>query len=89
MDLFQLKFNGTSTSGYNYCGFAKYDSHPLLLVCEVKFSETKSLAQIEKEIELNNINVKYNFKIHPVINNEIIDYNHTNKGNIFLSILFF
>ena len=81
-----MKFNGPyiNSSTYNRCGFAKYDNHPLFLVCCAIF--LKSLAEIEKEIELNNINAKYNFKIQPVINNEIIDLNRSKDENYFVYI---
>ena len=87
MNSFGIKFNDIVNHSYSHiCGFAKYDNHPLFLVCLVNMYNIKSLSKIEEEIELNNINIKYNFKIQPVINNEIIDFNSSESENYFTFI---
>ena len=52
------------------CFFKKYSEKPLLILCEVPNSGTYSLGEIKNQIILNDINVKYNFIIVPVINQE-------------------
>ena len=37
---------------------------PLLLLCQIPYSGSYSLGEIEKEIRLENITIKYNLLIH-------------------------
>ena len=52
------------------CLFKKSDSNNLLLLCYMIFDGTFSLKQSETEKVLNDINIKYNFRIQPISNNE-------------------
>ena len=59
--------------GDHYCSFRKTDGSPLLIVCQMDFGNNKfnnSLSEIKEEIILDNINIKYNFRIQPVKNAE-------------------
>ena len=53
------------------CLLKKTENMPLLMNCKVFGKEIFSLGEIKNRIELNNINIKYNFYIEPVINEEI------------------
>ena len=48
------------------CRIKKSGQTPLLIICLMSKEGTFSLEKIENEIILDNINVKYNFKIQPV-----------------------
>ena len=67
--LFSMKFKGVE---YSYCSFSKYDDTPMLLICEILslFNNEMYLAEIENETILDNRNIKYNFRIQPVKNNQ-------------------
>ena len=75
-DDFQLEFfDGTKTTEQN-CVFRKYVDNPLLILCFVYNDGTNWLKEITQEKVYNNLNVKYNFRIQPVNNEEtIIDKN--------------
>ena len=51
----------------------KYNEFPLLIVCYVSQVGKVSLKEITQEIVLDNLNIKYNFRIQPVKNVDIID----------------
>ena len=55
------------------CSFRKYNKFPLLMVCYVSQVGKVSLKEITQEIVLDNLNIKYNFRIQPVKNVDIID----------------
>ena len=55
------------------CYFKKTELNPLLILCHWNMTGKNSLGEIKKEIILNNIHMKYNFRIQPVTNNEIFD----------------
>ena len=57
-----------------------------MLICQAK-KGMKSLGTIEKEIQIKDFNIKYNFRIQPVTNNEIIKIDNSEKGNFFSSII--
>ena len=61
------------------CFFKKSEEISLLMICKLPKVQgnTFSLGEIKKQIKLDNINVKYNFYILPVTNDEIC----TIKGN--------
>ena len=54
------------------CYFKTSESTNLLLLCTFEGEGNFSLIQKEYEEEFNNINIKYNFKIQPITNKEII-----------------
>ena len=56
----------------NICFMRKYEDYPLLIICFTKPGKSH-LLNINKEIFLGNINIKYNFIIQPSINSEIIE----------------
>ena len=58
----------------NYCSFRKYEDAPLLLICVILNHSTNEtyLSEIENEIILDNINIKYNFRIQPLKNTQKI-----------------
>ena len=75
-DSFTLNFGGEKTN----CGFRKYEENPLLMVCWGP-KKTSSLDEITEEIVLKNINIKYNFRIRPVKNDEIITIDSLKSGS--------
>ena len=83
INLFSMKFEGVEE---NYCSFNKYDDTPLLLLCGiVKYSTNEMyLSEIENETILDNINIKYNFRIQPVKNNQKIIFKDT--GELYLTL---
>ena len=54
------------------CLLRKYNTTPLLILCTFEKKGNYKLKEITSEINLENINAKYNFKIQPVKNEEII-----------------
>ena len=82
LERFQLKFESI---GNRYCAFRKYDNTPLLIVCWTK-PGNYSLADIDQEIKLENLNIKYNFRIQIVKNNEII--NVSDSYGTFINFVF-
>ena len=82
---FSLKFGGVEE---HYCGFKKYDDTPLLLLCGfINYSTNETyLSEIEKEIILDNNNIKYNLRIQPVKNNQKIDCN--DLGQFYLGLYY-
>ena len=75
-----------------FCFFKKDSRRPLLLLCEHSNSGTYALGEIKEAIILDNINVKYNFIILPVINDEkyeISDQLGSHVFNAFPSLLNF
>lgn len=51
------------------CGFKKYDEYPLLLLCSISENGTFTL-EIKEEMNITDINIRYNFIIQPVNNIE-------------------
>ena len=74
---FSLKFVGEML----YCSFIKYENTPLLMLCKGE-KNVQYLGKIEEPIELNDLNIKYNFIIQPVTNNETIYANTFIDDNI-------
>jgi len=66
-DVFDLKTNTYATS----CFFKKTEESKLLFLCLAAEEGNYSLGEITEEICKDDINIKYNFYIQPVINNEI------------------
>ena len=67
-DKFIMEFD----NGEQYCYFKKNSANNLLLLCMVSESGEIHLKQIKNEKYLDNIHYKYNFRIQPFENNEII-----------------
>ena len=65
------------------CTFRKYNGFPLLMVCFVSQKGKISLKEITQEIVLDNLNIKYNFRIQPVKNEEFI-YKESAKGSFIM-----
>ena len=83
LSCFRLSFNDL---GEHYCSFRKTDGSPLLIVCQMDFGNNKfniSLSEIKEEIILDNINIKYNFRIQPVKNTEKF-YVCTSSGSLIM-----
>ena len=88
---FKLNFTYNKSYGEEvekfYCTFAKYDNNHLLLLC-LSFNKDEiniSLKKIKDEIEINDKNVLYNYRIQPVKREETILYNGT--GSFFIDII--
>ena len=73
---FSMKFGGEDRE----CAFRKYEENPLLMVCWGP-KENSHLDEIVEEKVLNEINIKYNFRIQPVNNTEMIDSDRTISGS--------
>ena len=52
------------------CFMKKAFEKPLLLLCQIWYEGTHSLGEIKQEIRLENIHIKYNLLIQPVVNKE-------------------
>ena len=63
-----------------HCGFRKYENNPLLIICLVD-ENVQYLRKIEEEEKIISSNIKYNFKIQPVTNNEIIKVKTSSLGS--------
>ena len=79
---FSMKFGGEESN----CGFRKYEENPLLIVCWGP-KNNSHLDEIVEEIELNTTNIKYNFRIQPVNNNEMIYPDNTSSGS-FINVVY-
>ena len=73
-----ISINFENEDGNSYeqsCLFRKYDNSPLLLVCQINKEGINWLKEInEEKIIYDDLNVKYNFRIQPVKNQEKIKY---------------
>ena len=58
----------------NDCLLRKYDAHPLLITCSMKYNGKNWLKEIKEEKQFINSHIKYNFRIQPVKNEEKIEY---------------
>jgi hypothetical protein len=56
------------------CGFRKYDGNPLLIVCWGSSKSEYWLKEITEEKRIENLNIKYNFRIQPTTNTQKIFY---------------
>ena len=73
LEAFELYFMNNNGEGEDCpCSFRKYDAKPLLLVCFVNKEGTNWLKEITEEKIYDNLNIKYNFTIQPVNNEEKI-----------------
>ena len=73
----------TNTDEYN-CMFKKSASKPLLLLCTIINSKDSYLGVNNTEVILNNIHVKYNFRIQPINNSEQFTMEGRNGFIIFI-----
>ena len=69
-----MDFDLSFDNGILHCGFRKYNGSPLLMLCYSYYYEEKTfvLKEITQEIIVRDLNVKYNFRIQPLNNNEPI-----------------
>ena len=77
---FSLKFENRDVEKDVGCSFRKYENTALLLVCWGK-DGVFWLKEIKEEIILNDINIKYNFRIQPVNNNKKIITDRREEGS--------
>ena len=71
---FYLDFENSSGCEYfkSKCRFVKYNIGPLLILCKIENGKGEyRLKMIEKEIDVEYLNINYNFIIQPVDNAEI------------------
>lgn len=68
----RFNFNNGDNEVKFSCGFKKYDNYPLFLFCAVSKEGNFTLSEIKENINLTDINIKYNFIILPVKNNETV-----------------
>ena len=67
LESFNLMFESRDEEKKSSCSFRKYENTPLVVVCWVN-DGVFWLKEIEEEIILNDINIKYNFRIQTVKN---------------------
>ena len=79
---FENEYKNEEETNNGYCTFRKYENNPLLLLCYID-SYTDSnfmyLKEIKTEINLSEINIKYNFKIQPYNDKDIIEFYEYDK----------
>ena len=81
LDDLKLDFTDESQSTYTRsCILNKYDDNPLLIVCFPPNTEKSWLKETEDVKVLENANIRYNFKILPIKNKEIINYSNKDEG---------
>ena len=69
---FLMSFKGEEGEEDMYCRFVKGNILSLIMICRAESKiRTLSLKEIKNEIQLDDINIKYNFRIQPINNNEI------------------
>ena len=66
------------------CVLRKYNNYPLYIVCVDGKSSKMHLKEITKEIIHKTAHIKYNFRIQPVKNEDIIYYSKEDKGSYIL-----
>ena len=78
---FDLPFD----NGILNCEFRKYNDSPLLILCYSYYEEkTYVLKEITQEIIVDDLNVKYNFRIQPTSNNEPIQFSGKESDSILM-----
>jgi len=80
LESFCLKFENRDGEEEFSCSFRKYENTALLLVCWAE-DGVFWLKEIKEEIILNDINIKYNFRIQPVNNIKKIITDRREKGS--------
>ena len=82
IDFLQLNFvNDNGDTSSCECSLKKYDNYPLYITCFMRLDGKNRLKEIESEINILNANIRYNFRIQPVKNEEIIDFNRNGEGS--------
>ena len=80
---FSMKFENVGSE--TDCFFRKYENTPLLLVCLIYDSTNEiHLSKIDNEMILDDINIKYNFRIQPVDNKET--FNNVFSRSFFIQL---
>ena len=73
LESFTLEFTNSNTGKRNcLCSFRKHSGFPLLILCFAYINGINVLNEITEEKIFNNINIKYNFRLQPVKNEEKI-----------------
>ena len=67
------------------CTFRKYDTTPLLLLCNIN-KGTYKLKELKEEIIIDKINTRYNFRIQPTKNNELVKNNGGEGCSFIISV---
>ena len=81
MDFENENINEDETNN-GLCTFRKYENNPLLLLCNINNYTNNNnmyLKEIKTEINLSEINNKYNFKIQPYNDKDIIEFYEYDK----------
>ncbi len=65
--------------------FRKYNEHPLLIICNIVNEGTNWLSEITKEEIFDGTNIKYNFRIQPVKNEEKINCKKDKGATIYFN----
>ena len=68
---FKFHFNNMQEDYDATCYLKKREEKPLLMICYIWFEGNFSLGEIKEEIILDEIHIKYNFTILPVVNDEV------------------
>ena len=80
----ELSFKNENGSSTGKCTFKKYDDNPLLIICKSPVPSLGKffyLKEIKEEIIYSDTNIRYNFRIQPVKNEEKIYYSENDKGD--------
>ena len=86
LEAFELEFSNSNTGSHFYdCSFRKYSEYPLLIICWINNEGTHWLKEITEEKIFNDINIKYNFRIQSVNNEEKIDFKSVTGTFIFFN----
>ena len=75
----------TNDSNEIPCLLKKEENQSLLLLCKISDTGIFTLAEITKELNLHNINIKYNLIIQPILNRDIFTVSG-NSGLILITI---
>ena len=85
-NLISNKFTlSTNDSNEIPCLLKKEENQSLLLLCKISDTGIFTLAEITKELNLDNINIKYNLIIQPILNRDIFTVSG-NSGLILITI---
>jgi len=82
---FRLEFENRDGEASFGCSFRKYENTPLLIICLTK-NGTFWLKEIKKEIILDEVNNKYNFRIQPVNNIKKIISDRSIKNSFIICV---
>ena len=69
-----------------HCSLKKYDDNPLLIVCFRPNIGKCWLKEIKEEIKVDDANIRYNFRIQPVKNDERIYQSGKDRGTFMMDI---